>query len=133
MLADPFELQLAATRVQSSFRGFKARREVNKMREEQQKEMNEAATKLQATLMYKSVDIVGPFSRNKDYTLPQIDELTKAVEALKEANIMQRTKVEHQLAEAKERKAKTDAKLAEALARIHAVMLASAEAMLGQS
>ena len=42
---------------------------------------------------------------------------------------MQRTRVEFQLAEAKKRKAKTDAKLKEALDRIHAVMLASAEAI----
>lgn len=46
---DDMELQLAATRVQSSFRGYKARKEVSKMKEEQAKEMNEAATKLQAS------------------------------------------------------------------------------------
>ena len=45
---DDMELQLAATRVQSSFRGYRARKEVTKMKEEQ-REMNEAATKLQAT------------------------------------------------------------------------------------
>ena len=37
-----------------------------------------SATKLQAQLMYKSVDIVGPFGLDKDYTQPQIDELTNA-------------------------------------------------------
>ena len=52
-----------------------------------------------------------------------------AVEALKDGDVLQRTRVEHQLAEAKERKAKADAKLVEALARINAVMLASAEAI----
>ena len=34
------------------------------------------ATKLQAQLMYKSVEVVGPFGQDKDYALPQIDELT---------------------------------------------------------
>ena len=34
------------------------------------------ATKLHAQLQYKSTDVVGPFGKNKDYTLPQIDELT---------------------------------------------------------
>ena len=37
-----------------------------------------SATKLQGQLMYKSVDIVGPFGSDKDYTQPQIDELTTA-------------------------------------------------------
>ena len=36
------------------------------------------ATKLQGQLMYKSVDVVGPFGSKKDYTQPQIDELTTA-------------------------------------------------------
>ena len=44
---DDMELQLAATRVQSSFRGFQARKKVAKMKLEQKE--NEAATKLQAT------------------------------------------------------------------------------------
>ena len=34
------------------------------------------ATKLNAQLLYKSTDVVGPFGKDKDYTLPQIDELT---------------------------------------------------------
>ena len=34
------------------------------------------ATKLHAQLQYKSTDVVGPFGKNKDYTPPQIDELT---------------------------------------------------------
>ena len=34
------------------------------------------ATQLHAQLMYKAVEIVGPFGNDKDYTQPQIDELT---------------------------------------------------------
>ena len=59
----------------------------------------------------------------------KIDELTEAVQALKDADIMNRTRVEYQLAEAKERKKKVDARLAEPVARIEAVKLASAEAI----
>ena len=65
----------------------------------------------------------------------QIDELTAAVEALKEADTIGLVRwngastLEHQLAEAKTRKAKTDAKLVEGLARIKAIMLKSAEAI----
>ena len=60
----------------------------------------------------------------------QVDELTDALKALKETDtILQRTRVEHQLAEAKQRKAKADTKLKEALDSIHAIMLASAEAI----
>ena len=86
------------------------------------------AVLLQANMA--AVQAIGPAYLQVLLEQQQIDELTKAVEALKETdNIMQRTKVEHQLAEAKKRKAKADAKLAEALARIHAVVLASAEAI----
>ena len=34
------------------------------------------ATQLHAQLMYKAVEIVGPFGNDKDYTQPQVDELT---------------------------------------------------------
>ena len=86
------------------------------------------AVLLQANMA--AVRAIGPAYLQAHLEQQQIDELTKAVEALKEAdNILQRTKVEHQLAEAKKRKAKADAKLAEALARIHSIMLASAEAI----
>ena len=44
---DDMELQVAATRVQSTFRGYQARKKVTKMKED--KKENEAATKLQAT------------------------------------------------------------------------------------
>ena len=77
-----------------------------------------------------AVQAIGPAYLQAHLEQRQIDELTKALEALKETdNISQRTRVEYQLAEAQKRKAKADAKLAEALARIHAVMLASAEAI----
>ena len=86
------------------------------------------AVLLQANMA--AVQAIGPAYLLVRLEQQQIDELTKAVEVLKEAdNILQRTKAEHQLAEAKKRKAKADAKLAEALDRIHAVMLKSAEAI----
>ena len=37
------------------------------------------ATKAQSLLMYKAIDIVGPFGQDKDYMIPQIDELTNAI------------------------------------------------------
>ena len=73
-----------------------------------------------------AVQAIGPAYLLAHLEQQKIDELTKAVEALKGGDVYARTRVEHQLAEAKKRKAKTDAKLAEALDRIHAVMLASA-------
>ena len=85
------------------------------------------AVLLQANMA--AVQAIGPAYLQAHLEQRQIDELTKAVEALKEADIAQRTRVEHQLAEAKKRKAKADAKLKEALDRIHAVMLKSAEAI----
>ena len=85
------------------------------------------AVLLQANMA--AVQAIGPAYLQAHLEQRQIDELTKAVEALKDGETSQRTKVEHQLAEAKKRKAKADAKLAEALARIHTVMLASAEAI----
>ena len=86
------------------------------------------AVLLQANMA--AVQAIGPAYLQAHLEQRQIDELTKAVEALKETdNISQRTRAEYQLAEAKKRKAKADAKLAEGFARIHAVMLASAEAI----
>ena len=85
------------------------------------------AVLLQANMA--AVQAIGPAYLQVLLEQQQIDELTKAVEALKGGDVYARTRVEHQLAEAKKRKAKTDAKLAEALDRIHAVMLASAEAI----
>ena len=89
------------------------------------------AVLLQANMA--AVQAIGPAYLQAHLEQQQIDELTKAVEALEDADsvsqLFQRTRVEYQLAEAKKRKAKTDAKLAEGFARIHAVMLASAEAI----
>ena len=77
-----------------------------------------------------AVQAIGPAYLQQHLEQQQIDELTKAVEALEEAdNISQRTRAEYQLAEAVKRKEKADAKLAEALAHINAVKLASAEAI----
>ena len=76
-----------------------------------------------------AVQAIGPAYLQQQLEQQQIDELTKAVEALKEGSVNKRTRVEHQLAEARKRKKKVDAKLAEALARIHDVKLASAEAI----
>ena len=85
------------------------------------------AVLLQANMA--AVQAIGPAYLQAHLEQQQIDELTKAVEALKEGEVSQRTKVEHQLAEAIKRKAKADAELAEALDRIKAIMLASAEAI----
>ena len=85
------------------------------------------AVLLQANMA--AVQAIGPAYLQAHLEQQQIDELTKALEALEDANIMNRTRAEHQLAEAKKRKAKTDAKLKEALDRIKAVMLASADAI----
>ena len=82
-----------------------------------------------------AVQAIGPAYLQQHLEQQQIDELTAAVEALKEADTIGLVRwngastLEHQLAEAKERKAKAHAKLAEALVRMHAVMLASAEAI----
>jgi len=76
-----------------------------------------------------AIQAIGPAYLQVHLEQQQIDELMAAVEALKEADIGQRTRVEHQLADAKVRKTKADAKLAEALARIRAVMLESAAAI----
>ena len=85
------------------------------------------AVLLQANMA--AVQAIGPAYLQVHLEQQQIDELTAAVEALKDADIADRTRAEHELAEAKKRKAKADAKLKEALDRIHAVMLASAEAI----
>ena len=85
------------------------------------------AVLLQANMA--AVQAIGPAYLQAHLEQQQIDELTKALEALKDADIGQRTRAEYQLAEAKKRKAKADAKLAEALTCIKAVMLASAEAI----
>ena len=85
------------------------------------------AVLLQANMA--AVQAIGPAYLQAHLEQRQIDELTAALEALKDGTVGQRTRVEHQLAEAKKRKAKADAKLKEALDRIHAVMLASAEAI----
>eukprot|EP00964_Phaeocystis_antarctica_P109659 scaffold74100_cov73-Phaeocystis_antarctica.AAC.1 len=76
-----------------------------------------------------AVQAIGPAYLQQHLEQQQIDELTKAVEALKEADIVQRTKTEYQLAEAIKRKKKMDAELAEAVAHVDAVQLASAEAI----
>ncbi len=86
------------------------------------------AVLLQANMA--AVQAIGPAYLQAHLEQQQIDELTKALEGLKETDdILQRTRVEHQLAEAKKRKAKADAKLKEALERINSVMLESAEAI----
>ena len=85
------------------------------------------AVLLQANMA--AVRAIGPAYHQQLLEQQHIDELTKAVEAVKDGDVYQRTRVEHQLAGAKERKAKVDAKLAEALDRFDAVMLASAEAI----
>eukprot|EP00964_Phaeocystis_antarctica_P128029 scaffold91754_cov60-Phaeocystis_antarctica.AAC.1 len=76
-----------------------------------------------------AVQAIGPAYLQQHLEQKQIDELTRAVEALKEAAIGQRTKAEHQLAEAIKRKKKVDAELAEAVAHVDSVKLASAEAI----
>jgi hypothetical protein len=85
------------------------------------------AVLLQANMA--AIQAIGPAFLQQQLEQKQVDELTEAVEALKDADIMNRTRVEYQLAEAKERKKKVDAKLAEPVARIEAVKLASAEAI----
>ena len=76
-----------------------------------------------------AVQAIGPAYLQVILEQQQIDELTMAVEALKEADLWQRTKTEYQLAEAVKRKEKADTKLAKAVAHINAIKLASAEAI----
>ena len=85
------------------------------------------AVLLQANVV--AVQAIGPAYLQQHLEQQQIDELTKAVEALKEADLCDRTKAEYQLAEAIKRKEKVDAKLAEALAHVDSVKLASAKAI----
>ena len=85
------------------------------------------AVLLQANMA--AVRAIGPAYHQQLLEQQHIDELTKAVEAVKEADVAFRTRAEHQLAEAKKRKAKADAKLKDALDRIKAIMLESAEAI----
>ena len=92
-----------------------------------QQQLLPKAVLLQANMA--AVQAIGPAYLQAHLEQRQIDELTKAVEAFKDGDICDRTHVEQQLAEAKKRKAKADAKLAEAVARIHTVMLLSAEAI----
>ena len=76
-----------------------------------------------------AVQAIGPAYLQAHLEQQQVDELTAAVEALKGADVKQSTKVQYQLEGAEKRKAEADAKLNKALARINAVMLASAEAI----
>ena len=85
------------------------------------------AVLLQANMA--AVQAIGPAYLQAHLEQQQIDELTKALEALKDGVVSLRTRVEYRLAEAKKRKARADAKLAEALDRIRAVMIKSAEAI----
>ena len=86
------------------------------------------AVLLQANMA--AVQAIGPAYLQQHLEQQQIDELTKAAEVLKDAeDISDLTKVEYQLAEAKDRKEKTDNKLAQAVAHVNAVKLASAEAI----
>ena len=76
-----------------------------------------------------AVQAIGPAYLQQHLEQQQIDELTKAVEALKGAEIAIHTKAQYQLAEAIKRKKKVDAKLVEAVAHVDSVKLASAEAI----
>ena len=76
-----------------------------------------------------AIQAIGPLYLQQHLEQKQIDELTKAVEALKEGDVSARTRVEYHLAEAIERREKVVAKLAEAVARVEFVKLASAEAI----
>ena len=76
-----------------------------------------------------AVQAIGPAYLQQHLEQQQIDELTKAVEATKEADIATHTEVEYHLAGAVARKQKADAKLTQALAHINDVKLASAEAI----
>jgi hypothetical protein len=76
-----------------------------------------------------AIQAIGPLYLQQHLEQKQIDELTKAVEALKEGDVSALTMTEHQLAEAIERKEKVVARLAEAVAHVDSVKLASAEAI----
>ena len=76
-----------------------------------------------------AVQAIGPAYLQQHLEQQQIDELTKAVEALKDDDISVVSRVQYQLDGAKERKKKTDEKLADAMARVNAIKLASAEAI----
>ena len=76
-----------------------------------------------------AVQAIGPAYLQQHLEQQQIDELTKAVEALKDDDISVVSRVQHQLDGARERKKKTDEKLADAMARVNAIKLASAEAI----
>ena len=85
------------------------------------------AVLLQANMA--AVQAIGPLYLQQHLEQQQIDELTKAADALKEGDVSQLTKVEYQLAEAMKRKKKVDTKLAQAVAHVDSVKLASAEAI----
>ena len=76
-----------------------------------------------------AVQAIGPLYLQQHLEQQQIDELRKAVKALKKGDVADLTKVEYQLAEAMKGKDKVDAKLADAVAHVNAVKLASAEAI----
>ena len=76
-----------------------------------------------------AVQAIGPAYLQQHLEQQQIDELTKAVEALKGDDISVLSRVQYQLDGARERKKKTDEKLADAMARVNAIKLASAEAI----
>jgi hypothetical protein len=85
------------------------------------------AVLLQANMA--AVQAIGPAYLQQHLEQQQIDELTKAAEALKEGDVLDLTKVEYQLAEAMKRKKKVDTKLADAVAHVKTIQLASAEAI----
>ena len=76
-----------------------------------------------------AVQAIGPAYLQQCLEQQKIDELTEAVKVLEEADVFLHTRAKYQLAEALKRKEKVDTKLAEAVARVGSVKLASAEAI----
>ena len=76
-----------------------------------------------------AVQAIGPCYLAVHKERKQIDQLKASLEALKDADLSYRTKVEYQLAEAAKREQTANEKLDAAVARVDAVMLSSAEAI----
>jgi len=76
-----------------------------------------------------AVQAIGPCYLARHKEQKQIEELNASLESLKDGDILQRTRVEYQLAEAEKREKKAGEELKAAEARVGAVTLEAAEAI----
>ena len=76
-----------------------------------------------------AIQALGPAFRQRQLEQRKIEELEKSLKALEGAELSQRTKLDHKIAEAKEQQWKHEEHLKAAVSRVDAIMLESAEAI----